>query len=1275
MTWLAERLPSSAVIQSLAIAQLWQATLVAIVVGVVAMLVARRRPHLAYLLWMLVIVKCLTPPIWASPTGAFSWLLAPVAIWPPQTAAPAAKRAAAPTAIELRADVAVEPIAPAAIQRASPAARDTAVWDAPRLLGAIWFGGSALLATAVGWQSWRYRRRLGQSAIATDGELSALAPVTAARLGLRRKIRIVVVRDALGPAALGLLRPMVVLPEVLVTASARAELEPILAHELLHHRRGDVLAGWLQLAAQVVWWFHPLVWWANRSATRQRELACDEEVVAGLGCAPSAYAQGLIGVLELRRSLRPMFVPGMRPAEISKRRIEWILSESAAFHRRTPRWCWLVMVLLAFVALPGAALEPAESQVPPAATANKSAPAKRGENPAAPRTPRQTHPITVRGRAIDEAGKPVVGATIHLLSTNGIEAELGTTRTDGDGRYLFQEIMLPLNPRSDSNPYGCFEIYGVIGGKGLAWAPMRFYEPGNPMPKIGPDGKPLIEFYVGTPPARGDKPIDVDLEFQPASSVKGRLVDESGAPVADASVSWGHCSRLLRPKSGDKTGRGFDFVGTAFWAVRQLPDELRAARSDKDGHFELGGLSDGLVLGITVEHPRYGNYYYRVATDDDAAVPDPDMNWKLLSRRIDGTLRRSRTVRLAVSYADSRRPAAQLSIYAGTGVQPLVADSGKTNADGAVEFKLPPGEYQFNIDPPDQDPRLPYVRTIRPIVVEKLTDEEQTRTTAPSAQHETAMLALGCVIECEVVDADSQHGIAGIVIDEERTDQLKQLNWGMRPYRKPTDDQGKMRAVVLPGKRRYFVSKDLTPPGYTVVEQPNEPLTLEAGKVVPVKFVLRKESAKVERRTKPIGIGASSDAKPNGTVVDATPETDRLLADDDKLFTDAALQGSPKHNRAVIAIRESGGEVEGKLLPGGQIEAAVTIAAGWKAGPDGLKHLVQFDRLKRLKINDILAVVVDKRNDVYRYRTQYTADLRVTDDWLAPLAALKGLNSLEIHNNCHATDAGLAHLAGLVELETLAIGGQGITDVGMAHLAPLTKLRQLYLHNVKISDAGLTALAGAKNLELLNISSDQLRGEGFKALSDHERLNDLGLQYCPIDDQGLEAISRLKPKRLLLGKHQVTDAGLAHLKNQDALEMLVLEGPQSAEFTGAGLANLAGLKSLRDLRYGTKNLKTDDLAALAGLEQLTFLMLEAPVTDEGLAHLSKLSGLTNLYLLGATITDAGTRHLYGLKRLKNLALPSQHLSEAAIEELRKALPGAEIQFIPAQTVNKTPPHK
>lgn len=52
--------------------QVWQLSLLILGVAAAAAL-ARRRPPLVYLLWVLVVVKSLTPPLWSSPSGVFSW--------------------------------------------------------------------------------------------------------------------------------------------------------------------------------------------------------------------------------------------------------------------------------------------------------------------------------------------------------------------------------------------------------------------------------------------------------------------------------------------------------------------------------------------------------------------------------------------------------------------------------------------------------------------------------------------------------------------------------------------------------------------------------------------------------------------------------------------------------------------------------------------------------------------------------------------------------------------------------------------------------------------------------------------------------------------------------------------------------------------------------------------------------------------------------------------------------------------------------------------------
>lgn len=126
-------------------------------------------------------------------------------------------------------------------------------------------------------------------------------------------MRLVVCQRPIGPAVFSILRPVILLPQSLVTSSSADQLEPILAHELVHLRRGDTVVGLLQLLGQSLWWFHPLVWWANRKATCERERCCDEEVVAAFGFEPADYAQRLLDVLQRKHELIPLRAfPGLR---------------------------------------------------------------------------------------------------------------------------------------------------------------------------------------------------------------------------------------------------------------------------------------------------------------------------------------------------------------------------------------------------------------------------------------------------------------------------------------------------------------------------------------------------------------------------------------------------------------------------------------------------------------------------------------------------------------------------------------------------------------------------------------------------------------------------------------------------------------------------------------------------------------------------------------------------------------------------------------------------
>ena len=356
--------------------QFWQVTLVVLVVAVVVRLFCRRRPHLAYLLWLLVIVKCLTPPIFASPTGLFSW--ATVRAIPSSASSVSSSPSSesdhgppVPLPPPQRVGVVPETPLPTASSRAqtiaganaAPTSRPVRVTT---VLGIIWLCGAVAYAGMVIGMRIRWSLRLRHSSVAPEGALESLFAELSKRLGIKRRVSLLVTSKPLGPVVYGWFRPTLLLPELLWAEKSEETVRTVLAHELVHVRRHDTAVGVLQLAAQTLWWFHPLVWWANREICRERERCCDEEVVAGLNCEPAEYAQGLFDILELKHKLQSVFaLPGVRPVQINSKRMEEIMEPNRRFHRRTPRWCWLLTLAAAVLLLPGRGLVISRAAEPP----------------------------------------------------------------------------------------------------------------------------------------------------------------------------------------------------------------------------------------------------------------------------------------------------------------------------------------------------------------------------------------------------------------------------------------------------------------------------------------------------------------------------------------------------------------------------------------------------------------------------------------------------------------------------------------------------------------------------------------------------------------------------------------------------------------------------------------------------------------------------------------------------------------------------------------------
>ena len=235
---------------------LWQSSFFAAVVWLLTLALRQNRAAVRYGLWLAASVKFLVPfSLLVSTAGQFGWR-----VTPPVGPAPVAL-----VMEQMSQPFALPPEAGPATESSNPV---------PVLLFSIWFCGFA--ASAAVWLRFWRRFRAAQR-VATPLQLGLPIPVMASPTRLE-------------PGVFGIRKPILLLPEGILTRLTAEQLQSILAHELCHIRRRDNLTAAIHMVVESLFWFHPLVWWIGARLVEEREGACDEEVV-GQGNEPQEYAR------------------------------------------------------------------------------------------------------------------------------------------------------------------------------------------------------------------------------------------------------------------------------------------------------------------------------------------------------------------------------------------------------------------------------------------------------------------------------------------------------------------------------------------------------------------------------------------------------------------------------------------------------------------------------------------------------------------------------------------------------------------------------------------------------------------------------------------------------------------------------------------------------------------------------------------------------------------------------------------------------------------------
>jgi beta-lactamase regulating signal transducer with metallopeptidase domain len=166
------------------------------------------------------------------------------------------------------------------------------------LIVTVWVLGVALfLLRLLGGVSYVYYLKSRMN-FPTDEYWTEMIDNLSKKAGLKKAVELVESAMVRTPVVVGHLKPMILFPMGVINRLAPEEVEAILAHELAHVLRHDYIFNILQSLVEALFYYHPAVWWLSTQIRNERESACDD-IAINLINSKMNYAKALVTIQEM----------------------------------------------------------------------------------------------------------------------------------------------------------------------------------------------------------------------------------------------------------------------------------------------------------------------------------------------------------------------------------------------------------------------------------------------------------------------------------------------------------------------------------------------------------------------------------------------------------------------------------------------------------------------------------------------------------------------------------------------------------------------------------------------------------------------------------------------------------------------------------------------------------------------------------------------------------------------------------------------------------------
>ncbi len=395
---------------------------------------------------------------------------------------------------------------------------------------------------------------------------------------------------------------------------------------------------------------------------------------------------------------------------------------------------------------------------------------------------------------------------------------------------------------------------------------------------------------------------------------------------------------------------------------------------------------------------------------------------------------------------------------------------------------------------------------------------------------------------------------------------------GCQPAEKPVETTGQAPAAIA----EFESASDAE-----VVEVPSEPPA-----AAPVPKYSEEQVAAAKQLAMDLGVVVKEDADGNVILIDTA--ANRSWVDDDKMQQMLVFGG-------LTSLTVEGPTVTDALAPRIAEQTSLESLAmrNTLIGDAGIAQLAALESLRVIDLR-VSPLVTDAAMKTLAKMPELRAVRltggNVTDAGVATLLDLPRLTELDVRGCRGVTQEGIAKLAGKKSLRVLKVGGPKIDDQVLEVIAGLGNLNRVALENCDITDPGVAKLAKLPLVELTIYQCVSVTDEGLKILAGYTQLEHLTLRDVAAKGSALAKLPH--PEKLV--SLNMAQSGIGDAEVRGIVKMTNLQSLNLSEttLTDAAIESLSKMGSVKQLMLTQTGISAE------GMERLRRALPECSIRSD-----------------------------------------------------------------------------